>query len=204
MQQLYRFLPADHRSNSGGWGTWRPGVWRTARGRRLQPCVSGLHGLTVERLVGNYMNHELWRLEVDPSTVDRSGRFIVFQQDKLCVMRARITTQVTTWNERTARLFAAVCAERALPIFEQYCPADDRPRRAIETARCFAIDVATHEKLAAASAAARYAASAAASAATWDAERQWQGRHLAEMLGLPWDVDQKDDHDPYNREKETT
>ena len=43
--------------------------------------------------------------------------------------------EFTTWNERTARLFAADCAEHVLPFFETRCPDDTRPREAIEVAR---------------------------------------------------------------------
>jgi len=35
------------------------------------------------------------------------------------------------WTARTARLFAAACAERVLPIYEAEYPGDDRPREAI-------------------------------------------------------------------------
>lgn len=57
------------------------------------------------------------------------------------------------------RLLACDYAERVLPIFERERPDDDRPRRAIETARRHALGNATDEEL--------YAARAAA----WDAAR---------------------------------
>jgi hypothetical protein len=81
--------------------------------------------------------------------------------DKLVARRARITERVTVWDERTARLFAADCAERVLPVFERTRPSDMRPRDAIATARRYAAGEATDEELSAAGAAA-YAAGDAA------------------------------------------
>lgn len=41
-------------------------------------------------------------------------------------------------DQRALALWAATCAERVLPLFEQVCPNDDRPRRAIAAARAWA------------------------------------------------------------------
>lgn len=41
-------------------------------------------------------------------------------------------------GHRSWALWAADCAERALPYFEKNCPKDDRPRKAIEAARAWA------------------------------------------------------------------
>jgi len=42
-------------------------------------------------------------------------------------------------KDKTAlAVWAADCAERVLPLFEQHRPQDDRPRQAIEAARAFA------------------------------------------------------------------
>jgi hypothetical protein len=60
--------------------------------------------------------------------------------------------------DREMRLFACDCAKRVLPIFEEEYPEDNRPRRAIETARRFALGKATQEELAAAAEAAWAAA----------------------------------------------
>jgi len=38
-------------------------------------------------------------------------------------------------NHRILALWAADCAERVLPLFEELCPGDPRPRRAIEALR---------------------------------------------------------------------
>lgn len=88
------------------------------------------------------------------------------------------------------RLLACDYAERVLPIFERERPDDDRPRRAIETARRHALGNATDEELYAARAAAwdaaraaaMAAARAAALAAARDAEQQAQADTLRAAL----------------------
>jgi len=86
--------------------------------------------------------------------------------DKVVVRQARLVRRLK-WDERVARLFACDCAERVLPLFEAEYPEDDRPRRAIETARRYAVGDATCEELA--------AAGAAAWAAPWAAARDAAG-----------------------------
>ena len=61
-------------------------------------------------------------------------------------------------DDRSARLFAADCAEDVLPLFEAEFPTDPRPRHAIDVARQFAVGEATKEELAAAHDAAHGAA----------------------------------------------
>ena len=85
-------------------------------------------------------------------------------------------------RDRLARLFAADCAERVLPIFERARPTDTRPRDAIAVARAFArgeitalalaaaLDAAKTAAWAASEAAAKAAFVAAARAAAWDAQ----------------------------------
>lgn len=72
-------------------------------------------------------------------------------------------------KDKEIRLFAADCAELVLPIFEKQYPNDDRPRKAIQSARDYANGVISEKELAAAWAAARDAWAAAWDA--WDAAR---------------------------------
>ena len=195
---LYKFLTAEQASPTGS-GRWTPGEWRSVSGV-LVPCKNGLHATTADNLLP-FLDAQLWRVEIGDEHVwhtdDSVGR-------KLVARRMRVTERVEAWTDRTARLFAADCAERVLPIYERQQPVDERPRRAIEVARRFANGDATRDELNAAGdaawAAARDAARAAARAAAWDAawaaardaardaawdaERQWQARRLGEMLGL--------------------
>jgi hypothetical protein len=64
-------------------------------------------------------------------------------------------------NEPQQRLFACDCAERALPLFEQKHPNNERPRHAIEVARRFVSGHATEEELLVAEGEAAIAARAA-------------------------------------------
>jgi hypothetical protein len=144
----------------------------------LIPCQNGLHLCRRGDLI-KWLGPRIFLAEADPAEIVESA-------DKVVVRRARLVTEFTTWNERSARLFAADCAERVLLIFELKHPEDDRSRKAIEAARQFAhgeIDAAAR---AAAGAAARAAAGAAARDAAWaaarDAAREWQTNRLFEYL----------------------
>jgi len=90
-----------------------------------------------------------------------------------------LLTHVDFIPKKELRLLACDYAEHVLHIFEEKCPKDDLPRKAIETARAYTNGEATRKEMAAARAAAR----AAAGAAAWDAERKWQLKRLAEYLG---------------------
>jgi len=59
------------------------------------------------------------------------------QRDPRLIARRRGGT-LTDENHRLLALWAAECAERALPLFEGARPGDERPRRAIEAARAWA------------------------------------------------------------------
>ena len=78
-------------------------------------------------------------------------------------------------KDKEIRLFAADCADMALPIYEKRYPDDKRPRLAIQAARDYANGLITFEELAAAGAAAGAAAWDAAGAAAGDAARAAEG-----------------------------
>jgi hypothetical protein len=134
-----------------------PAHWLEVEGD-LEPCRNGLHVCTVGQIL-RWLAEELWLVEVD----DAAG--LVDAGDKMAARRARLVGRVDGWDERSARLFAADCAERVLPLFERERPGDKRPRKAIEAARAFA----RGEIDAAAGAAARAAAGTAARATARDA-----------------------------------
>jgi hypothetical protein len=162
-KRAYKWLT---KSRTGGYSDWtwpEAGEWTPEIVGDLIMCSNGYHLVTEVQIVGEYMQDELWEVEYEGEPVEHD--------DKICVRRARLIHHIDTINERTLRLFAADCAERALHIFERDHPNDDRPRKAIEAARLFAegkIDAAAG---AAARAAAWAAAGAAARAAAWAAAR---------------------------------
>jgi hypothetical protein len=162
-------------------------------------CERGYHLVTADQLV-NWLGPTIWVAEGRGDTD--------VQPDKTAFRQARLLSQVTEWNERTARIFACDCAERILHLYEPVYPNDKRPRTAIEVARRFAEGKASEEEMVAVWAAARAAAKdaawdaardaawvaawvaardaarAAVWAAAWAAERAWQTQHLCELLGI--------------------
>ena len=167
-ERLFKVTDPDGEAWHGGRLDWplprngKPGRWVKVDGL-LVPCRNGLHLCRAKDLFG-WFGPAVWEAE--------AGRErIVHEDSKVVVRRARLVRRLC-WDDRVARLFAADCAERVLPIFERERPDDDRPRRAIEAAR-FAggkIDDAARD-------AAWDAAGAAARAAAGDAA--WAARAAA-------------------------
>jgi hypothetical protein len=183
---LFKFLTAKMESPTGT-GKWSEGKWRSVAGV-IVPCKNGLHAAPVSSLL-TFCNETLWRVEIDGDLVWHGDG----NERKIVTRKMRIVERIETWNDRSARLFAADCAERVLKHFEDRYPNDKRPREAIEVARRFARGEATREEMNASSSSA-YATSAAAAASAYAtsaaaAEREWQARHLADMLGLPFDAE---------------
>jgi hypothetical protein len=171
---LYKVLNRDRTPFWGGSGQWPvEGEWLQVKGT-LIPCERGLHVCKGEEQLVSWLGPAIWTVEVD-------GEQIELDEDmpKLVVRRARLVQRVETWNDRTARLFAADCAERSVQSYERSYPNDQRPRDAVNTARRFANGNATAQELDAAGdaawAAARAAAWAAARAAAGDAARAAAG-----------------------------
>ena len=141
----------------------KPGKWMPEIEGDLVACNNGYHLCTRDTLV-EWLGECVWVVE---------PREVVELDEKHLTRQARLVRKLETWNDRTARLFACDCAERVLPIFENYYPKDNRPRKAIEVARQFADGKASEEELRAARAAARAAAGPAWAAwAAWAAEAE--------------------------------
>ena len=167
LPQYLKFLTAGGRGPFSDFA-WPIGEWVEIEGP-LVMCERGIHVTTIEHAT-EWLNDRCHPVEVRGELIEGDT--------KVCVRAARLGPALETWTERTARLYAADCAERVLPIFERECPNDDRPRKAIEAARAFAYGEIDDAALAAAGAAAGAAALAAARAA----ERKWQSEHLARVL----------------------
>jgi hypothetical protein len=134
-------------------GTWTPGEWMPAVEGDLEPCENGYH-LCREQDLLKWLGPAIFAAEYRGEAVEA--------EDKIVVREARLLRRLEGWNERTARLFAADCAERVVHLCD-----DPRPRHAIGVARRYAGGEATAEELDAA----RDAAWDAAWAADWDAAR---------------------------------
>ena len=161
---VYKWLDGRHATYADY--TYKLGRWTKRLEGPLVPCAHGYH-LCAARHLPKWISRDLYVAEYEGEAVDA--------EDKLVVRRCRVVEHLTGWNERTARLFAADCAERVLPIFERERPGDDRPRKAIAAARDYAngdIDAAAWAAARAAAWAAAEAADAAEAAAwEWQAER---------------------------------
>ena len=206
--KFYKVLGKGGVACNGGSGKWNlpkngePGEWMP-KIEKIKPCVKGYHLCREDDLL-EWLNEEIYEAEGRGRSI-RNGSKDVFPE-------ARLLRKLDSWNEKTARLFAADCAERVLFIFERIHPNDDRPRTAIQAARDFANgktdrcsgaaagdagdaagdagDAAWAARAAACAAgdagavwaAARAAACAAGATGTGAAERQWQKKRLKYYL----------------------
>ena len=177
MSHAFKALRAGRKATHAGDFTWpEPGVWVEVEGE-LVACRNGLHVCpNLRQILADWISDELWLVEVDDTAGDR-----IDLADKSVVRRARLVRQLM--DARSTRHFAADCAEAVLPIFGRHRPGDDRPRRAIETARAFADGHATEGELAAAGNAAGTAAGAAAWTAAWAAALRESIAAALEWLG---------------------
>ena len=174
----YKVLNEDGTPCNGGNGTWdTSGGWMPKLEKKLRPCKYGYH-LCRKRDLVCWLGPAIWTVEV---------RGQIVRDGNKCVCReARLVERLSTWNERSTRLFACDCAEHAL---RRIVKPDQRSIDAIAIARRFANGKATEAELAAArdaaGAAARdawAAAWAAAGAAARDAEHNWQTARLFHYL----------------------
>lgn len=177
---LFKVLKEDGSSYHGGDGKWN--LPRDGQpGEPMPPIVGDL----IAREHGYHLCRPQDLMEwLGPSIYLAQYRGERLESDnKIVVREARLLRRLETWDERIARLFAADCVERVLPVFEKTFPNDDRPRKAIAVVRQFANGEAARNELDAARAAARAAAWAArAACAAGAAERTWQTTRLLQYL----------------------
>lgn len=173
----YKVLGADGESWFGGGGVWSlptlnddgtytPGDWMPEIAEVI-PCRSGYHYCVGEGELIHWLGPTIYIVEPGP--------VVALHENKHVTNAARLIRPVDTWNERTARLFAADCAERVLHLYERSYPNDKRPRAAIDASRAIANGHITPAELAAARYTARDAAWTAARDAAWAAPRAAAG-----------------------------
>ena len=193
MTTYYKALSADGRSCNGGhskWslptllpdGTYKPGRWMR-RIANIEPCRRGYHVFERKDTL-LWLNCTLYECEIRGETIDHGGKTVA----ESC----RLLRPVPGCNERTLRLFACRVAEDALPLYEAEYPDDDRPRRAIETARMYADGRATRAELAAAYYAADSAYLAADSAARSAADSAAYSAAYAKYTDWLWEMMEAD------------
>ena len=165
MVTLYKILSPAGTACHGGTGTWnlpkggKPGEWMPH-----VPCVGlcmrGYHLLDAAHLL-EWNLLAIW-------TAEGRGEHLT-DGSKHVYSEARLLRR-TAWDDRSARLFAADCAEHVLPIFERAAPHDTRPREAIRIARLYAVGACSDKEL------------DTAGDAAWDAARDAQIANLALWL----------------------
>lgn len=166
-EQLFKILKSDGYVCHGV-GRWHlpqsdtPGRWMPPIVGDLIPCQNGYHLCRAENIL-TWLGPAIFEAEYWAWFREA----IIFSDNKIVVRRARLLRQLVTWNDCNARLFACDCAEHTLHLFEESYPNDDRPRRAIEVARQYALDKATKEQLIAAKDAAASTAASATPVTDW-------------------------------------
>ena len=193
----YKTLDENGCACHGGQGQWSlptddgPGEWMPEI-QDIQLCRRGYH-LCRESDVVYWLAPTIYRAEMRGVSIEGD--------DKIVVSQARLLTRCDQWTDRTARLFAADCAERVLHLI----PDDHKAVfvRAIGAARLFADGQCDESEMAAtraaawaaawaaraaagaardAAGAARAATRAAAGDAAGDAAWAWQTRHLMAII----------------------
>lgn len=120
----YTVLDAARRPCHGGAQLPEPGIWREIRSYAPECLI----WLCRREDIVRWLGPTIWEVEAEEADVHGD-------QNKVFCRRARLVRRIDTWDERTARLFAADCAERVLHIYEARYPDDGRPRDAIAAAR---------------------------------------------------------------------
>lgn len=141
MTRYYKILnphytPIVSNQNEPAWKeqTWMPPVDGPLKLLRNGYCL--LRPLDVATWIRAGVG--IWRAEVQDDIVE--------MEDYIMARSARLVHRLP-WNETMMRQFAADCAERALPIYEQDYPDDNRPRMAIEIARQYSIGEASLDEM---------------------------------------------------------
>ena len=173
---FYKVLGDEQQSMHGGTGVWTRGKRRVARGPLLL-CQNGIHLCRRQNLV-SWLGPQIWVAEPYGVRVEA--------QDKTVVRGATLVRRLSRWNERTARLFAADVAERALLAHNWTAESQPALFAAVRAARDFAEGTISDEARSAAGSAAwsaaRSAAESAAESAAWSAARAAQTELLFEYL----------------------
>lgn len=182
MDTLYKILSDTGVSINGEHKQWsmpqdgQRGCWmRPIKGQLTD--TNGYH-LYRARDILNWLGPAIYEAE-------RRGDRLATEKD-VVVQEARLIRLIPAWNEETARDFAADCADHVLPIFEGQRPRDDRPRRAIEMARLFALGLATVEELAAAWSTARDVMTADLLTVSGDALAAARAAAMSAAVGPGW------------------
>ena len=113
--------------------TWVAGDWMTPVEGKLEMVGMEDHGYRVYDV-----DDIVFELAPRIFEVETGDEIVEHPIHGYLVRTCRLTRELESWNESTARLFACDNAEKVLPIYKKAHPGDDRPCKAIEAARNFA------------------------------------------------------------------
>ena len=155
---LYKWLLADRKSPTQRF-QWPEDETLWTPNAKPVLCESGWHGMEEKDVLAHLpgVGAVLYEVEVRGEIVSGS--------DKFAAESMRFKYVIGEATAQKLRLFSCDVAQDVLPIYENYKPNDDRPRKAIEAARAYALDPSDVNKKNAADAASASAAAAAAYAA---------------------------------------
>jgi len=93
---------------------------------------NGIH-LATRKWIVRYLCEDIYEAEYE-GEIKRESRYLIAR-------KVRLKRKFANWNARTARLFAADCADRVLDFYFRAYPGDPRPNNAIQLARQVANEV---------------------------------------------------------------
>ena len=181
-------------------------AWGEGVTHRLTPCerpemCSGdvLHAYTSLNVA--FLMNPMHAGISDPRVFEAEGEIVVSDSLKVGCFSLTTTKEISApaWvgsavENRVRVLFAVLCAESVLHLFEEKYPNDDRPRNAIEAARNYIgtneYDAANAANAANAADAAAYAAAAYAAAADAAAYAAVYAAYAAANAGIKIDFDE--------------
>jgi hypothetical protein len=118
----YKFLAAGRLAPFSGVRWPEPGTWLEA-GEELERCVSGIHALRAEALLG-WIDDELWTCELG-GAIEDDGEFLIAE-------RGRLLERVHAWNEVAAYEFARACAARGRELVVEALRGEGHEEQALE------------------------------------------------------------------------
>ena len=164
--KLYKVLDEDGRAFHGGNGAWslpdgrKMGAWMPPVKGELVLCENGYHLCRRQDLI-RWLGPVIYVAEARGRTIH--------DDTKVVAREARLVRRLDTWNETTARLFAADCAEHVIGNIKD-AQIKLAAVKAIEAARAFARSEIDD------------AALSAARSAAWSAAESWQTERLFAYL----------------------
>src|SRR3990167_10777896 len=108
-ERLFKVLGDNRTPVHGGKGVWEARKWMPPIDN-IEPCERGYH-LCREADLIHWLGPNIYEAAYRGERIDA--------EDKIVVSEARLVRRLTTWNDRTARLFGADCAERVLRLIPE-------------------------------------------------------------------------------------